>query len=352
MNKMKRRELILAPLLIGLFWTIYSFTPRAKSLRGETVTSGYYYFEHQKPYLKYDADSTYYNFVIIADKDKRSKNGNIWESILKRGKLEIDPTGKYSIRWSSEEILKTTLSEAGRGMELSELVWFNGKLLAPDDRTGVVYAIEHNQAYPVHILMDGDGKSNKGFKGEWATVKDNSLYIGSVGKEYTDNDGNILNHNPQFVKIIQPSGNVQHVDWSAIYTKLRKAAGASYPGYLMHEAASWNPVLKKWFFFPRRHSTLSYDDKEDERRGTNIMISADADFDHVEVSKIGPLTLTRGFSSIVFLPGRETIVLALKSEEVEDVVASYITVLNVVTGEVLLEEEYINDIKFEGVEII
>lgn len=35
-----------------------------------------------------------------------------------------------------------SLSQGGRGMELSELVVFDGKLLSFDDRTGVIYQIE------------------------------------------------------------------------------------------------------------------------------------------------------------------------------------------------------------------
>lgn len=47
-------------------------------------------------------------------------------------------------------------------MELSELVAFNGHLYTVDDRTGVVYRIEGNQAVPWVILPDGDGSVSKG----------------------------------------------------------------------------------------------------------------------------------------------------------------------------------------------
>lgn len=47
-------------------------------------------------------------------------------------------------------------------MELSELVVFNGHLYSVDDRTGVVYRIEGNQAVPWVILPDGDGLVSKG----------------------------------------------------------------------------------------------------------------------------------------------------------------------------------------------
>ncbi len=77
----------------------------------------------------------------------------------------------------TQEILTTKLSEDGRAMELSELVYFNHKLLCVDDRTGVVFSIENGKAIPQYILMDGNGQTNKGFKSEWATVKDGLLCI-------------------------------------------------------------------------------------------------------------------------------------------------------------------------------
>lgn len=48
------------------------------------------------------------------------------------------------------------------GMELSELVVFNGHLYTVDDHTGVVYRIDDNKAVPWLILPDGDGTVPKG----------------------------------------------------------------------------------------------------------------------------------------------------------------------------------------------
>ncbi len=48
-------------------------------------------------------------------------------------------------------------------MELSELVAFNGKLYAVDDRTGVVFEItRNNHVIPWVILQDGNGHHSKG----------------------------------------------------------------------------------------------------------------------------------------------------------------------------------------------
>jgi soluble calcium-activated nucleotidase 1 len=237
-------------------------------------------------------------------------------------------------------------------MELSELVWFNGKLLSPDDRTGVVFSIEDGLAIPEYILMDGNGRTTKGFKSEWATVKDGLLYIGSVGKEWSDNTGKILSNNPLWIKVIDRNGKIEHRDWSAVYNKIRKAAGAEHPGYLMHEAVCWNPVLSKWFFLPRRHSTLPYNDEQDETRGSNYMITADESFQQIKVQRISRLDTSRGFSSCAFIPGRETHLIILKSQEVKDTISSFLGVVDVESGRILMEEQYIGDVKFEGVEIL
>ena len=70
-----------------------------------------------------------------------------------------------SIKWDSDLItLKSHMSYGGRGMELSELIVFNGKLYAVDDRTGIIFEIDlqNNIAIPWVVLMDGNGKVSKG----------------------------------------------------------------------------------------------------------------------------------------------------------------------------------------------
>lgn len=49
---------------------------------------------------------------------------------------------------------------------------------------------------------------SKGFKSEWATVKDQTLYVGSMGKEWTTEDGLFQNYNPMFVKAVTTKGEV------------------------------------------------------------------------------------------------------------------------------------------------
>jgi len=318
--------------------------------------ASHHYSGTQEHYLKYSSTSTSYKIAIIADKDTRSHNPskNHWESVIRYGTLSRDPkTSKYSVVWDEEDVIVTSkLSEGGRGMELSELVHYNGFLYAPDDRTGIVYKIVDNMVVPSHILMNGDGNTNKGFKAEWATVKDGNLYIGGIGKEWINNEGVLINNHPQWVKIIDQNGSVEHVDWGRNFDELRKAVGAQHPGYLWHEAVRWNPITRQWLFLPRRFSDEPYDEALDEKRATNLLISANEDFTKITSTRIGTLSATRGFSTFVLVPQREMEAIAIKSEEVEGKVASYLTAFNIQTGEILMEEQFIAAEKFEGMEIL
>lgn len=324
-------------------------------MKSPPLPSGLQFFRYQKPYLKYSSDSTSYEVILVADKDKKTKNdakGN-WETILRKGTLVRKPDESYSFRWHAEEItLSTNLAESGRALELSELVFFVDRLYAPDDRTGVVFSIEDGKAIPTYILMDGDGHSTKGFKTEWGTVKDGEMWLGGLGKEWTDNSGRVLNSNPLWVKVIDAEGRIRHVDWKVPYGRLREATNTVESGYLIHEAVVWHPFLRRWYFLPRRHSTEMYNDELDEEKGCNMIISADETFTTINVTRIGTLTPTRGFSSVSLLPGRENHLVALKSLEYKDEVASYILVIDIETGKVLMEEEFIGNAKFEGIEVI
>ena len=57
----------------------------------------------------------------------------------------------------------------------------------------------------------------------------------------------------------------------------------SFAGYIIHESAGWSSVHKRWFFLPRRESKERYDEKLDESRGTNLMLSADEEFADIQV---------------------------------------------------------------------
>ena len=302
-----------------------------------------------------------FRIAAIADLDaERSKvpgDNYKWRSYIKYGHLTQYRNGKFSIQWDKQYTLTSKLNEKGRGFELSELCVFNGKLYTVDDRTGIVYYLhgtkEKTKPIPWVILQDGDGLDTKGFKGEWMTVKDGALYVGGLGKEWTTQEGAFINYHPLFVKSVSPDGHVVHHNWTDNYLKIRAKAGVRFPGYMIHEAVMWSSVKRRWYFLPRRMSTLKYNDVEDERHGTNVLISCDANFDDVTLVRVGKLDPTHGFSSFKFVPGTgDDVAVALKSREVDNEISSFVMVFNVETGHVLLDETKVDNEKFEGIEFI
>lgn len=109
---------------------------------------------------------TRYRIGVIADLDTNSRSDKTltWFSYMRRGYLLVSQSGdKVAVEWDADKVvLESHLSEKGRGMELSELVAFNGKLYSVDDRTGIVYHIDGDKAVPWVILTDGDGSVAKG----------------------------------------------------------------------------------------------------------------------------------------------------------------------------------------------
>ncbi|XP_076844828.1 soluble calcium-activated nucleotidase 1 [Brachyhypopomus gauderio] len=297
-----------------------------------------------------------YRIGVIADldTDSLSKKSLTWFSYMRKGYLLVSGSGDaVSVEWDTDRVVvESHLSEKGRGMELSELIVFNGKLYSVDDRTGVVYHIDGNSAVPWVILADGDGSVSKGFKAEWLAVKDDHLYVGGLGKEWTTTTGEVVNDNPEWVKVVGFRGDVQHQNWVSKYNSLRSAAGITPPGYLIHESAAWSDNLQRWFFLPRRASNERYDETADERRATNLMLCCSPDFTDIEVRKVGPFSPTHGFSSFKFVPNTDDqIIVALKSEEDAGTIATYILAFTL-DGRILLPETKIGDVKYEGLEFI
>jgi soluble calcium-activated nucleotidase 1 len=109
---------------------------------------------------------TQYRIALVTDLDTDSKsteNKNTWKSHLKYGNLTInDNYSKVMINFDKTVTLTSKVSEGGRGMELSELIVFNGRLYTVDDRTGIVYEIIGSRVVPWVILSDGNGKEPKG----------------------------------------------------------------------------------------------------------------------------------------------------------------------------------------------
>jgi len=312
-------------------------------------------YSHQQSYLKYNTRTTQYNITIIADKDKDSKTEDKgWGSILKTARLSRNERGEYSVEWIGQINIESKINEDGRGMELSDLTFFNNNLYSFDDRTGIVYEIdaERSQVIARHILVDGNGRNNKGFKCEWSTVKDGLLYVGGLGKEWTTNDGQIKSRDPQYIKTIDAEGRIEHISWVHVYQGLREATGYLSPGYLIHEAVRFNPVNRRWYFLPRRASFDAYNDALDEKRGSDLVITTDEYHQDIKDFHIGNLIQSHGFSAFAFVPYREYEVIVLKTEEVDGKIATYITAFDFEKKKILMEETKIADVKFEGIEFI
>eukprot|EP00126_Sphaerothecum_destruens_P015724 Sdes_comp9761_c0_seq1m1281 len=302
---------------------------------------------------------TEFKIALVADMDIFSYDHatKLWKSHLLLGTLKKSSSMKFEVNFTQEKItLSSKYAEDNRGMELSDLIWFNGKLLTVDDRTGIVYEtnISSTSVIPRHILTDGHGASPKGFKAEWMTVKDSQLVVGGTGKEWVDLDsGVVISNFPAYIKTISVEGNIQHIDWGSNYLALRKASGTLFPGYLLHEAVCWSSLLDRWVFLPRKVSSEPYNDVEDERKGSNIMIIADDKFDQISVVPVGQSEPTRGFSSFKFIPhSMDREIVALKTEEVAGQVNTYILIFNI-EGDILYPETLIaQDVKYEGIEFI
>ncbi|EDW59838.1 apyrase [Drosophila virilis] len=305
-----------------------------------------------------------YRIAMIADLDTSSKivkgdGSTTWRSYLKKGYLTyLAKKQEIQISWDdgAPTALESSFALKDRGMELSELVTFNGKLLSFDDRTGLIYELANDKVIPWLILLDGDGHSTKGFKSEWATVKQHTLYVGSMGKEWTTGMGEYQNNNPMYVKAISTTGEVRSLNWAENYKQLRlQSLQISWPGYMIHESGVWSPVHQRWYFLPRRCSKEKYNETLDEHMGCNILISADEHFTSIDTLKLDTANTapTHGFSSFKFLPNTEdSIIVALKTEELNGKTSTFVTAFSV-KGKTLLPETRIEtDYKYEGFEFI
>ncbi|VDP10855.1 unnamed protein product [Heligmosomoides polygyrus] len=294
--------------------------------------------------------------IAITDLDKKARTSVTdwtWRAVKRSGELHLNTEkGEIGVTWdpSSDQNVTTQLNVKGRGMELSDLANFNGHLLSPDDKTGMIYQIEGKKAIPWVFLNSGPGNTTSGMKAEWMTLKDGRLYVGGHGTEYRGKNGEVLSTDPMWIKIVSPSGAVEHKDWTDVYKKIRQAAGFPAPGYLTHEAVQWSDIHQKWFFLPRKHSKHVYDEAKDERRGSNLLISADDNIENIQVVKVGELdNRKRGYAAFEFVPGTcDYMIVAIKSKEIEDSTESYITVFDI-NGNVLLDDQKLEgSLKFEG----
>lgn len=342
---------------VFLLFLLYTSSSKGESRNSLYRSSGYNYtYPITKPIMTKNMHT--FKIGIIADLDTNSLSKlekHTWYSYLKTGYLSYHPqTNSIIINWDQKQgnLLKSSYALKGRGSELSELVTFDGKLLTFDDRTGLVFELIGNNLIPWNILMDGNGKTSKGFKSEWATVKDEILYVGSIGKEWTSETGEFVNNDPQYIKAINREGHINHINWVEEYSRLREAIGIKWPGYMIHESGLWSSVHQKWFFLPRRCSTEPYNESLDEHRGCSVLLSADAEMQDISVIKINNSKPTRGFSSFKFIPtSNDQVIVALRTEELNGNTATFITTFTI-DGKILLDDEFIASDKYEGFEFI
>lgn len=307
---------------------------------------------------RYDGETAEYVLAIITDEDRASEvrleNGQVaWSSTIRRDRLYryVDSSGRT--RFRLEEVpaelggelrLISLIAEGGRGAEFSELAMYGKRLITFDDRTGLVCEIrKQNHLVPRHILQTGCGDEEfKGFKSEWATLRDDFLVVGSHGKKRKE----------EWIKILDRDYGIQSVDWHGNYSRLREAVGVADQGYITHEAVEWHPYRREWLFFPRKISARPFNKAFDEREaGANTLIAASEDFTDVRLSLVGKRTPERGMSSFKILPGHPEECVGLKSVEVEGKTESYLFCFNL-DGEVLQDDILIGQYKCEGLEIL
>lgn len=177
--RFRPRWKVILPSFVGaaVLWLLYSHrpppgrppAPNAHSWRLSQVPADRYNDTYPLSAPQRTPGGTRYRIAVIADLDteSRAQEENTWFSYLKKGYLTLSDSGdKVAVEWDKGHgILESHLAEKGRGMELSELIVFNGRLYSVDDRTGVIYQIEGTRAVPWVILADGDGTVGKGESG-------------------------------------------------------------------------------------------------------------------------------------------------------------------------------------------
>ena len=62
------------------------------------------------------------------------------------------------------------------------------------------------------------------------TVKDEAIWAGGLGKEWTTTTGVVQNFDPQWVKNVGHMGDVVHFDWVDKYNAMRMKGGFESPG--------------------------------------------------------------------------------------------------------------------------
>ena len=178
--------------------------------------------------------------------------------------LEDREKGDRRQRWCPSAPLNAMVSALRRGAQLPTLGW-SCKPAGPSPVLLSSSQVESNMSDLCHLKLLGPEGSllwpdwahgpgqqraspclspapvslSPGFKAEWLAVKDEHLYVGGLGKEWTTATGEVLNENPEWVKVVGCRGSVDHENWVSSYNALRAAAGIRPPGE--SQAYRWAP---------------------------------------------------------------------------------------------------------------
>ncbi|KIH47890.1 hypothetical protein ANCDUO_22045 [Ancylostoma duodenale] len=145
-----------------------------------------------------------------------------WRAVTRKGKLTLTADKKnVKVDWveGSDQDITSALNYKGKAMELSDLSEYNGHLLSPDDKTGMLYEIKdgkHTKTSRDTELL-GPGNTTKGMKAEWLTIKDDLLYAGGHGRsieyiqtqEFQNDKGEVVSEDLMWIKIITRKGEVK-----------------------------------------------------------------------------------------------------------------------------------------------
>lgn len=265
-----------------------------------------------------------YEFGVVADLDLNSRDPQefIWRSYLKKGRavrLSSRPQrDRFTVVWDEELELQSSTATRNRSMELSELVLFRRLLLAFCDYSGIAYKIDAStgKVFQRWVIADGNGNEPKPFKAEWAVIKDDHVWLGSIGFEWYGKSGEILHRNAEWVKVIDFNGMIRNLDWHPVYQAIRTVTNTTLPGYIWHEAVEWEPARRLWIMLPRFASNTSkYTPGHEHQDTTNMLIIADERFVNIQVKFLEHHEMGYGFTSIKRLPGSRHLFMVLRVKE-------------------------------------
>jgi len=299
-----------------------------------------------------------YSFGVVADLDLMSRDPQefIWRSYLKKGRvLRVNgrmEAHRFTIALDEELELRSSTATRNRSMELSELVLYNRLLLAFCDYSGITYKIDPitGKTFQRWAIADGNGDEPKPFKGEWATVKGDTIWLGSIGFEWYGANGEVLHRNAEWVKLIDANGGIRNLNWHPVYQTIRSATNTTMPGFLWHEAIEWEPRERKWIMLPRFASTTErYRPGVEQNNTANLLIVADEGFVDIRVVHLAHHDERFGFTSVRRLPGSASLFMVLRVHETETVHWTQAAILDL-EGNFYTEPPYIEigPRKFEG----